>query len=214
MQREVQQAIAKFWGTRSSQGGTQAGQHLNAFCDLVTRVVREAGFRPEEIRFGNRVEIPGYYRPTKKWDIVVVRRDRLCAAVEMKSQCGSFGNNYNNRTEEAVGSSSDVWKAFEKDLLGNHQPWLGYLFLLERSPEALYPVGIKPTPFPVDPIFKSASYAKRYQVLCDRIVKERLYNAAAFITSVRDSTGPYEEPDPALRFVDFARALWGHLLGC
>jgi hypothetical protein len=214
MKEEIEDAIGKFWGTRGTQGGTQAAQHLNAFCALMCRIIIEAGIQPDEVRFGSRVEIPGYYRPTKKWDILVVRRNRLCAAIEMKSQCGSFGNNYNNRTEEALGSSADVWKAYEKELLGNHTPWLGYFFLLEKSPESLSPVRIAPTPFPVDRVFEGASYAKRYQLLCDRMVKERHYNAATFITSARDSTGAFEEPNADLRFIDFARALWGHLLGC
>ena len=60
------------------------------------------------------MELPGFYRPTKKWDLVVVRDGRLCAAIEMKSQVGpSFGNNFNNRTEEAVGSSVDLWRAYQ-----------------------------------------------------------------------------------------------------
>ena len=48
------------------------------------------------------VEIPGWYRPEKKWDLLVVADNKLLAGIEFKSQVGSFGNNYNNRTEEAI----------------------------------------------------------------------------------------------------------------
>jgi hypothetical protein len=33
----------------------------------------------------------------------------LVATVEVKSQVGSFGNNFNNRVEEAIGSATDFW---------------------------------------------------------------------------------------------------------
>ena len=44
-----------------------------------------------------------YFRPNKKWDFIVVVEGQLVAAREAKSQVGpSFGNNFNNRTEEAT----------------------------------------------------------------------------------------------------------------
>ncbi|MEY3276128.1 MAG: Restriction endonuclease XhoI, partial [Verrucomicrobiota bacterium] len=33
--------------------------------------------------------LPGYFRATKNWDVLVVHRDRLLAAFEFKSQVGS-----------------------------------------------------------------------------------------------------------------------------
>ncbi len=35
--------------------------------------------------------------------------------------------------------------------------------------------------FSVFPDFKGASYARRYELLCERLVRERLYNAAALL---------------------------------
>jgi hypothetical protein len=55
------------------------------------------------------VELPGWYRPEKKWDLLIVSDGKLLAGIEFKSQVGSFGNNYNNRTEEAIGSATDIW---------------------------------------------------------------------------------------------------------
>jgi hypothetical protein len=35
--------------------------------------------------------------------------------MEFKSQIGpSFGNNFNNRTEEALGSATDIWAAYRE----------------------------------------------------------------------------------------------------
>lgn len=121
----VRAAVLSYWTARGGQAGRQkeigaafdtgtrsevtGGQHLNGFTDLVCRLIRHSGFTESELRFRTGVELPGFFRPLKKWDVVVVRNGRLCAAIEMKSQVGpSFGNNVNNRTEEAVGSSADL----------------------------------------------------------------------------------------------------------
>jgi hypothetical protein len=80
----------------------------------------ETGFAKESIRRRTNIELPGYYRPTKKWDLVVVDKSCLVAAIEFKSQAGpSFGNNINNRAEEAIGSAVDIWRAYKEHLVGS-----------------------------------------------------------------------------------------------
>ncbi|WP_430626426.1 PaeR7I family type II restriction endonuclease [Sulfobacillus thermotolerans] len=66
--------------------------------------------KASEIFTSGKLELPGFYRPAKQWDLVVVRHHpsgvkRLVATIEVKSHVGSFSNNFNNRTEEAMGSS-------------------------------------------------------------------------------------------------------------
>lgn len=87
-----------------NRGQVTGGRHLHALGDLLREVAILAGFTDREVRFQSRVELPGFYRPTKSWDMIVLRDDRLCAAVEMKSQVGSFRKNFNNRSEEALGN--------------------------------------------------------------------------------------------------------------
>jgi hypothetical protein len=68
-------------------------------------------------------ELPGFFRPTKDWDMLVVHEGHLIAAVEFKSQRGpSFGNNFNNRTEEAIGNATDLWTAFREGAYGKGRP--------------------------------------------------------------------------------------------
>ena len=51
--------------------------------------------------------LPGYFLPTKLWDLLSINEGRLVAGLECKSQVGpSFGNNFNNRTEEAIGAAT------------------------------------------------------------------------------------------------------------
>ena len=68
------------------------------------------------------LELPGFFRPSKRWDLVVVHKDRFVAAVEFKSQVGSFGNNLNNRTEEALGNATDLRTAARERAFGSMVP--------------------------------------------------------------------------------------------
>ncbi len=224
----IRDAVHDYWTARESQGTRQAaavdvgarsevtgGQHLNSISALLREVIISSGFVETDIRFRSGVELPGYYRPQKKWDIVVMRGERLCAAIEMKSQVGpSFGNNFNNRTEEAVGSSTDLWLAFREGILGPHQPWLGYFFFLEDAPSSTKPVALARSSFKPDEIFENTSYADRYQILCRRMVLERNYTAASLLLASRTSTGDFREPAADLSLFHFTRSLFGHLIGC
>src|SRR5437867_7599342 len=129
--------------------------------------------------------LPGFFRPTKEWDLLVVRDGELILALEAKSQVGpSFGNNFNNRTEEAMGSALDLWTAFRESAFGSAvRPWIGYMFLLENSPRSTAPVGVKEPHFKVFPEFRNSSYAKRYELFCRRLVRERHYDCSAFLMS-------------------------------
>jgi Restriction endonuclease XhoI len=223
----VGKAVTHYWGKRSGQakkktnldagsrGEVTGGQHLNAFVQLLCELIYAAGFTNDEVRFKSGVELPGYYRPTKKWDVVVIRKNRLCAAIELKSQVGpSFGNNFNNRTEEAVGSSEDVWTAFRDKLLGNYPPWLGYFFFLEDTAKSRNVVRLAKSVFAHDRVFLNTSYSDRYAILCKRMVLERKYNAATLLLSKKGTSGVYTEVSNDLRIMPFLRGLHGHLVGC
>jgi len=193
-----------------SRGSVTGGGHLDGITDLLEEVFVTAGFDRSEIVRRAGVEVPGYYRPTKKWDLVVVSRDRLVAAIEMKSQVGpSFGNNFNNRTEEAIGNAVDVWRAYEEGTFGPVRPWLGYVFLLEEAHKSIVPVRVARGVFRPEPIFESTSYKDRYGILCQRLVRERLYDAACFVTTSRRPDSPIHQPLDELSFDNFTAAIAG-----
>ena len=159
--------------------------------------------------------LPGYFRPTKLWDMLVMRDGRLIAAIELKSQVGpSFGNNFNNRTEEAIGTAHDFWTAYREGAFGkNPKPFVGWLMMVEDAPESRSPVRDASPHFDVFPEFQGASYLKRYDVLCQRLVKEQLYSAAAVITSRRADakTGTYGEMSNLTNLNAFVSAIAGHV---
>jgi len=190
------------------------GAQMDGFVDLFTDLIADAGI-PREFIFRKRaVEIPGFFRPTKEWDLLVVRDRKLIAAIEAKSQVGpSFGNNFNNRTEEAMGSAVDLWTAFrERAFLNSTQPFIGYFFMLEDCEASKRPVAVQEPHFKVFPEFHGASYMRRYELFCRKLVLERHYTAAAFLTSASKTglQGDFDTPAEDLALERFAKALTAH----
>lgn len=191
------------------------GAQMDGFINLFSSLVAKAGV-PEKYIFRKKaVELPGFFRPTKEWDLVVVKDNKLLIVLEAKSQVGpSFGNNFNNRTEEAMGSAVDIWTAFrERAYLDSAQPFLGYFFMLEDCEASNRPVGVQEPHFKVLPEFRDASYMKRYELFCRKLVLERHYTATAFITStIQDGLrGAYKTPAEDLSVERFVKMLMGHL---
>ena len=231
LMQQVSAAVAQFWRTRDAQGRNQGhrtgqrdagartavtgGKQLDGFIHWICQLLHEADVPSDEIHVERRrTVLPGYFRPTKEWDLVVTLRGSLLATIEFKSQVGpSFGNNFNNRTEEAIGSAHDLLIAYREGAFQKSaRPWLGYLMLLEDCPRSQQTVCVGEPHFPVFNEFRDASYCRRYQLLCKRLVRERLYDAACFITSDRAGghKGQFDEPDQEIGVRNFAAALVAH----
>ena len=112
------------------------------------------------------------------------------AALEFKSQVGpSFGNNFNNRTEEAIGTAHDLWTAYREGAFGKQpRPFVGWLMMVEDAPASRRAITDRSPHFPVFKEFQGASYLQRYNILCQRLMKEQLYSAACVITSPRTAS--------------------------
>ena len=224
------QAVAHYWQTRAAQRRRQeesgkadqglrsavtGGAHMDGFIDLFTELITQAGIPPQYVFRKKAVELPGFFRPTKEWDLLVVKERTLIVAMEAKSQVGpSFGNNFNNRTEEAMGSAVDLWTAFrERAYLDSPQPFLGYFFMLEDCDASNRPIGVQEPHFNVFPEFAGASYMRRYELFCRRLVLERYYTASAFITSSSQDglNGVYNMPAEDLSIERFAKVLVAHV---
>lgn len=226
LEKKLRSAIKHFWKTRKIQSKKQGsrtgsrdagdrtavtgGRQMDGFVSLVRQCLCQNGLPKAHVYCQKRVELPGWYRPEKKWDLLVVAEGQLLAGIEFKSQVGSFGNNYNNRTEEAIGSAADIWAAYREGAFKpSARPWLGYMMLLEEAPGSMRAVKAQEPHFKVFPEFKSASYAKRYEILLTKLVRERLYDSACFLLSdpKRGIRGYYKEPAPELTFKKFFRSL-------
>ena len=229
-ERKTRDAVMAFWGNRekakqkqiesgkADQGeraGVTGGKNMDGFISLVIDIVKANGLTHATIhQKRSLLTLPGYFRPTKLWDLLVMDRGELIAAIELKSQVGpSFGNNFNNRTEEAIGTAHDLWTAYREDAFGNQpKPFVGWMMLVEDAPKSRSPVRDSSPHFKVFKEFQGASYLQRYDILCQRLVKEQLYTAAALMTSSRTAvaTGAHASLSDLTSFKTFITTLAGH----
>jgi hypothetical protein len=227
LKTRFRRAVQHYWDTRNKQQTKQkktgvisdaglrsaatGGAQMGALEVLISDILCEAGLKKASIRTRAALELPGYFRPEKKWDLVVVADNQLIAAMEFKSQAGpSFGNNFNNRAEEAIGSATDIWTAYREGRLGKSEgfkPLLGYFFLLEDCEKIRKSVRVEEPHFKVDPSFDGASYCKRYELLCKRLVSERLYDVACLTLSTNSTSTAVSHPSPDLSFELFLAAV-------
>jgi len=227
-------AVADFWLHRQSakeanaqsgmtdlgeRGSVTAGKNMDGFLALVENIVRSNGLTDAEIIAGGKLPtLPGYFRPTKTWDVLVMQDGVLIAAIELKSQVGpSFGNNFNNRAEEAIGSAHDFAVALREGAFGNHpRPWVGWLILVEECADSRSAKkrGYS-AQFPVFSEFVGLSYLQRYDQLARKMMLEQLYSAAAVISSRRDyeQPGQYSDVSNMTSLRMFASSLAGHVAG-
>jgi hypothetical protein len=212
-EHRLRKAVRHYWRTLDDQSAKQAqgdadrgrraavtgGKQMDGFCELIRWLLVRNRLADASIDTRSGRELPGFFRATKDWDLLVVHEHHLVAAMEFKSQRGpSFGNNVNNRVEEALGNATDLWTAFREGAFGTERPrpWLGWVMLLEDCPGSTRPVKVEEPYFPVFPDFRKASYAKRYEILARRLVLEKLYDATALLmaTSSGGPKGKYSEP--------------------
>lgn len=221
--RRFELAIRAFWASRErqleaqvargktdvgSRGAVTGGTQMSALESLLIGVLENSGIPRASIYNRRAVELPGYFRPEKKWDLLAVVDGQLVAAMEFKSHIGpSFGNNTNNRTEEAIGSASDIWTAYREGLLGTYRPWLGYFILLEDCPAVNRAVRSSEPHFKIDPDFNGATYARRYEVMLRRLVLERLYDSACLTLCARARKAKPWHPADDLSFHRFVSDL-------
>jgi hypothetical protein len=108
-----------------------------------------------------------------------------------------------------------LWAAFRHGAFApSPPPWVGFLMLLEDAPGSTRAVRASEPHFRVFPEFRNASYAKRYEVLQTKLVRERLYDSACLLLSPKP-TGPtaaYSEPTAELSFRNFITPLLGRAL--
>ena len=226
LRKRVSAAVRHYWQTRllqakrqrssgrADQGARSAvtgGAQMDGFIELLTELSIKAGVPKGCIFYNEKLELPGFFRPTKEWDMLIVRNSQLVLALEAKSQVGpSFGNNFNNRTEEAMGSALDLWTAYREGAFNKTiRPWLGYIFMLEDCNRSQTSVSVREPHFKVFPEFVGASYGRRYELFCRKLVRERHYNVAAFLLSDRQEglRGEFEEPADDLTFEIFVKSL-------
>ena len=102
LDKKIREAVRKYWHTRQSQherqgtangskdAGNRAavtgGAHIDGFIALMKELLYESGLNDAEIVVARRSAIlPGYFRPTKQWDLLAISGKNLIGIIEFKS---------------------------------------------------------------------------------------------------------------------------------
>ncbi len=220
-------AIVGFWDTRFAQAEKQrlagkrdagnrgmvtGGKHFALMSALIEDVIVDAGLPPRKVTR----TLPSWYHPNKNHDGVVMHKGQVVAILEYKSQVGSFGNNQNNRIEEMIGQSRDIYLATKNGLHGTDRKlasWFGYLVIVEDHEGSRGPARIKGVnkAFPIDPTFEGTSYIERYALALSRMRAEGDLGASCLVATDK-ATKSYWFPDETLSFEAFAAALTGRII--
>jgi hypothetical protein len=232
LDEKVGEAIKLYWRTREKQikaqgirsgqkdAGLRAavtgGKHLDGFTAICRDLFVEGGVPEAHVCWNKKRQLPGFYRAEKSWDLVVVAEGHLLAIIEFKAQAGpSFGNNFNNRAEEALGNATDLWAAYREGAFKpSPRPWLGYVFIMEDCPRSRSSVSVSEPHFEVFPEFQNASYIKRYELLLTKLLRDRLYDGASLLLSTASGgrKGKYSVGSEELSFRNFAAGLTAHAI--
>lgn len=191
------------------RAGVTAGKHLDPLANYIAQELINAGVRPDGIFTGNaKMELPGWFRPNKQWDILAFHEKLLIGAIELKSIGSSYSNNFNNRTEEALGAATDAAAAVKYNMYDAVQPpAFAYVLVVRNELKSRTSVQTLPEPhFPVDPVFKGASYLKRFETVCSRMLREKLYDAI-WLVYVDTDERRITEPVKALSYGNFITRL-------
>lgn len=230
-EKMTRSAVKAFWAgrdaTRAKQvasgkidqgerGAVTGGKNMDGFISMITELVHKNGLKEAEIHLDRKaLTLPGFFRPTKLWDMLVFYRGQLIAAMEFKSQVGpSFGNNFNNRAEEAIGTAADFWTAYREGAFGSiPRPFLGWLMLVEDADGSRSTVRETSPHFPMFAEFRETSYIRRYHLLCKKLIQEQFYTAACTLASPRASLkdGRYESESDLTSLSTFVTSLAGHV---
>jgi len=199
-------------GSDSAAAGRQ--QERDGLIGLIRNIVTEAGLS-KTATYEKDARLPGHFRPATKWDLAVTAEGHLIAAFRLELEAvPSLGADFDERAARAIASAMDTWAVCRKGTFKDSlRPWLGYFILLEDTERSRSPVSVKEPHFGVFPEFRNASYVKRYELLCQRLVREGLYNAACLLTSPAEGgvRGEFAEPCAEISVAPFFASLTGHV---
>ena len=195
--------------TGRAQGGARAavtgGRHLAGVNRLIVEELQDLGLTGLTRYTDRRATVPGYYRVSKSWDLLVLNDGTPVLAIEYKSMAGSEGKNLNNRADEVIGAAQDLKRAQEQGLVPATM-LRGYVFLMEITPEAQKPVGVRTRIGVSDPAFRGASYLDRMAIMCERLRDDGLYDMT-WVLGVTGSPIGFLEPRAAVGWDRFTMDL-------
>ena len=192
--------------------GAQSGRHIAPLAMKIAEDMKRVGYDQDSIFLDDvNTTLPGYFRPSKKWDITAFEGGALVAAIELRNVVCVLGDSVDSTAEDALGSAADVDYAMRGHLLGPNDlpPNFGYVLIVRKTPESTRPsrIGAK-SRYVFDEEFENSSYVDRFTILGKRLLRERIYQAV-WVAAVDLENGVVEEPDPLMTYDKFVAHLKG-----
>lgn len=154
--------------------------------------------------------VPGWFRPTKNWDIAIYHGDELMGLIELKTLTKSVAKNVNNRIEESIGSPFDLSNAVLEGLLGHlvRRPVMGYVMVIPCNQETekikhYNESDNRASRFLVDEEYEGASIASIFAVSSRRLLQKGIYDAVWIV--MQSDGGEVTEPDDQLTYSRFIK---------
>ena len=224
---KARSAVKTFWlsrkiaGTKKQTVGSKdwrkrnvhtSGGSMDGFIDLVIDIVHANGLPDADImRKGRGLLLPGHFGPVKSWDVIVMNHGNLIAVIKFDAQVGpSFRKKAISSCDQAISLAVDLQAAYRRDTFGVYaRPFVGYLCLLEDSTASRAPVKDISPNFPLVREYRNASYAKRYKILCKKLIMDGFYTDASVILSHRSASksGEYSEMSKLTGLTSFVAGL-------
>ena len=202
---QAEASVASGRGQEGRRSAVTGGRHLEAIHQLVVDEIHATGATGLHMHKNQGATLPGFYRATKSWDLVLMQGSIPVLAVEYKSMLGSEGKNLNNRADEIFGMAEDTRQAEANELLPP-QMRRAYIFVMADNRDTSRPVGVSRTLGRADPIFDGASYVKRMAIMLRRMRDTGLFHMT-WAVAVKKEPFSWSEPDAAVGWDRFSADL-------
>ena len=223
-QKKAAESVRSFWANRGKASvqrakpskGSARSNNMEGFVSLLTELVAANGPKDATVIQDGKppLTLPGHFLPVRKWDLLVLRGNRLVAALALQSHVSPFKNNVYTRSEDAIVAGMELWSAYRKGELGESpRPFVGWLMLVEDVPGSRRPIQSPCPHFSVRPEFQGASYIERYNLLGKKMAQEQLYTTTAVLaspaTAIKD--GAFLDVSDMTSLKTFVTSFAGHL---
>lgn len=189
----TRQAVARYWKDLDPPTSRLEGFHA-----LVGRLLADNGLPEARVHTRHGLELPGFFMPTRPWDLVVMHEGRLVAALGIRARAArSVENDFVPLCEEALCTGKDMDALCRRQAFGQGlRPWFGWLVLLEDSPALWRTAEAAPTLLQVLPEYRDSSPAERYELLLLKLERDRLFDTCALLLCPEEGkqSGDYHEP--------------------
>lgn len=205
----TRRAVAGYWKALD-----QPTLRLEGFQALVSRLLADNDLPDARVHTHHELKLPGFFMPTRKWDMVVMHEGRLVAALRIKARTArSLEKGLVAMIEEAISTGTEMDTLSRKQAFGpGLRPWFGWLVLLEDSPAITQPLPATETFFRILDEYRDSSQAGRCERILRDLERHRHFDACSLLlcNEERKQSGDYREPARDLGIKRFLAHLAGH----